>query len=122
MSGETKEAAAVCEHDWQPIEGWYARYRCARCRVIGYKPGAVHRQHARCMEITPYRCELRRGGERCAEPAVRSWRGKKFRCAGHCGAGRTAEARTALNAEREADAVAEAGPDAAREATAEEGT
>ena len=77
MSGETKEEAAMCAHDWQPIPGWYARYRCS---------------------IVPYRCEARPGGERCAEPAVRATRGKRFRCAGHCACARTAEARKALAA------------------------
>ncbi len=89
-------AGAACVHDWQPIMGWYARYRCGRCRVIGYKPGAVHPQHARCMAITAYRCEVRCGGKRCAEPAVHCWRGKKLRCAVHVHGGRTAKARTVL--------------------------
>jgi hypothetical protein len=89
----------VCEHDWQPIQGWFARYRCGRCRVIGYKPGAVRPQNARCMEIMPYRCEARRDGQRCAEPAVHSWRGKKFRCAAHLRQGRTGKARETLAAE-----------------------
>lgn len=92
-------AGAACVHDWQPIMGWYARYRCAICRVIGYKPGAVHTQHARSMAITPYRCEVRCGGKRCAGPAVHSWRGKKLRCAVHVHSGRTAKARDTLAAQ-----------------------
>jgi len=94
-----KEQRPMCEHDWQPIQGWYARYRCGQCRIIGYKPGAVRPQNARCMEITPYRCEVRRDGQRCAEPAVHSWCGKKFRCAAHARPGRTAKARETLAAE-----------------------
>ena len=91
--------AAVCAHDWQPIAGWYARYRCAVCRAVGYKPGAVHPQHARNMAIVPYRCEATCGGKRCGQPAVDSRRGKHFRCAAHVRPGRTAEARKALAAE-----------------------
>jgi hypothetical protein len=93
------DAGAACVHDWQPIMGWYARYRCAICHVIGHKPGAVHPQHARCTAITPYRCEVRCGGKRCAAPAVHSWRGKKLRCAAHVHSGRTAKARDRLAGE-----------------------
>jgi hypothetical protein len=24
-----------CNHDWQPIPNWFARYRCSICRVVG---------------------------------------------------------------------------------------
>lgn len=88
----------TCTHDWQPIVGWYARYRCSVCGVIGYKPGAVHPKHARSMAITPYRCEAKSGGKRCEGHAVHNWRGKNFRCAAHRYPGRTAEARKELAA------------------------
>jgi hypothetical protein len=117
---EMKEAKAMCEHDWEPIQGWYARYRCARCRVIGYKAGALRPQNARCTGITTYRCEVRREGKRCAEPAVHCWRGKKLRCAAHVRPGKTEKARETLAATTEAEAVVEAGPGAAPEANAEE--
>lgn len=81
---ETTNSPALCAHDWQPIDGWYARYRCARCHVIGCKFGVVQAKHVtRSNEIQPYRCEVRRGGERCNAPAVSSSWGKKFRCAEH---------------------------------------
>ena len=89
----------MCEHDWQPIQGWYARYRCGKCRIIGYKPAAVRPQNARSTTITPYQCEVRRDGQRCVEPAVHSWYGKKFRCAAHVRPGKTAKARETLAAE-----------------------
>jgi hypothetical protein len=31
----------MCNHDWQPISGWYARYRCSHCAVVGCKFGVV---------------------------------------------------------------------------------
>jgi hypothetical protein len=112
----------MCEHDWQPIQGWYARYRCSRCRVIGYKPGAVRPQNARSVEITPYRCEVRREGERCAGPAVHAWHGKKFRCAAHCGGGRTGKARETLAVATEVEVVVETGAGEASGAPGEEGS
>jgi hypothetical protein len=94
-----QDEAAVCAHDWQPIAGWYARYRCAICRAVGYKAGAVHPQHARSMAIVPYRCEATCAGRRCGEAAVHGRNGKRFRCAAHVNGGRTTGARKALAAE-----------------------
>jgi hypothetical protein len=31
-------------HDWKPIPGWMARYRCA-CGVTGYRAGSGIRAH-----------------------------------------------------------------------------
>ena len=112
----------MCAHDWQPIPGWYARYRCSICHVIGYKPGAVHPQHARRIAIVPYRCEAQCGGARCKEPAVHNGYRKKFRCAAHVRPGRTAKAREELAAERRPVAVAEAGPEGGPAGPAKEGT
>ena len=97
-------ATTVCTHDahdWQPISGWYARYRCSICRVIGRKPGAIHPQRGRSAAIEPYRCEAKSRGERCMEPAVHAWRGKNLRCAAHRHPGRTAGARKELCAAHE---------------------
>jgi len=35
-----------CSHDWQPVEGWQARYQCTRCYVLGRKLRVltIHRQ------------------------------------------------------------------------------
>ena len=85
----------ACAHDWQPIDGWYARYRCTRCLAIGCKFGVVVGLHGghRSFEIQPYRCEAVRGGLRCNVPAVQSWRGKNFRCAEHRHGAHAARAR-----------------------------
>jgi hypothetical protein len=115
-------APTACAHDWQPIEGWYARYRCARCRVIGYKPGAVHPGNPRGMAIVPYRCESKCHGARCSEPAVHNWKGAKFRCAAHGGPAHTGPARKALDGEQPSTLGALTRPDAAPARTAEEGT
>jgi hypothetical protein len=71
----------MCDHDWQPIPGWYARYRCSICQVIGCKFGVVvgpYREHPRSVQIAPYRCESRCGGVKCNEPAVHASYGKKL--------------------------------------------
>lgn len=90
----------ACEHDWQPIPGWYARYRCARCRAIGCKFGVVCPAVAhRSVEIRPYRCEAVRGGEKCNAPAVQGKPARKLRCAEHAHlGGRTGLARKAHDA------------------------
>jgi hypothetical protein len=80
-------------HDWQPISGWYARYRCSICRVIGRKPSVVNPHFRHSAAIEPYRCEAKRDGDRCTESAVHGWHGKRFRCAEHRHGGRTAGAR-----------------------------
>jgi len=84
----------MCTHDWQPIPNWYARYRCSLCQAIGCKFGVVVARHqTRSAAIAPYRCEARIGGERCNEPAVHSWNGKKYRCPAHRRPGHTTRAR-----------------------------
>lgn len=101
----TRRGESVCAHDWQPISGWYARYRCSSCHVIGCKLGVVDPRRGRGAEIEPYRCEVRRGGERCSEPAVYARRGKGFRCAAHRRPGPTARARSELAAAEGAGAI-----------------
>jgi len=96
----------MCAHDWQPIPGWYARYRCTLCNVIGCKLGVVQPKEARSsVEIQPYRCASRCRGERCSEPAVHGWRGKAFRCEAHR-AGHGARARRELVAPAKAASAA----------------
>jgi len=94
------EVTTLCAHDahdWQPIAGWYARYRCSICQVIGCKFGiVVARYRQRSTAIQPYRCEARVAGHRCNEPAVHGWYGKKFRCAAHHHPGRATVARKKL--------------------------
>ena len=83
----------MCVHDWQPISGWPARYRCCICRVLGCKFRLVTGHRARSMEIEPHRCEAVRGGKRCSEPAVFARRGRHFRCAAHQVPGHAVRAR-----------------------------
>jgi hypothetical protein len=85
------------------------------CHVLGYKPGAVHPQHGGCLEITPYRCEATRDGQRCAEAAVHSHRGKRKRCAAHVGGPRTAKARAGLTANEAAGSVGVEGDGAGKQ-------
>jgi len=73
----------MCVHDWQPIPGWFARYRCSICRVIGWKPRMVTLCRAHGTEIEPYRCEIVRDRRRCKAPAVFAKDGKHFRCEAH---------------------------------------
>ena len=90
---------STCAHDWQPIVGWYARYRCAVCRVIGYKPGAVHPRQSRSTAVVPYRCGAMCGRQACGQSALHAGSGKKFRCAVHARGGRAPKARETLAAE-----------------------
>jgi hypothetical protein len=73
-----------CNHDWQPIPNWFARYRCSICRVIGGKFGVIcARYGVRNLAIQPYRCCARTRGVRCPNPAVHNDHGKNFRCVEH---------------------------------------
>ena len=92
----------MCNHDWQPISGWYARYRCSHCSVVGCKFGVVTGYGS--MTVEPYRCATRRGGVRCTELAVMR-RNHEMRCKEH-GAGRRAtSARQKAASSRGADAA-----------------
>jgi len=87
----------MCEHDWQPIPNWYARYRCTLCNAVGAKFGVVQGKYCkRINEIQPYRCGARTGGVKCEKPAVHSVYGKKFRCAEHRHPVRAVHARKGL--------------------------
>jgi hypothetical protein len=37
MNTETPTPAPSCEHTWEPLQGWYGRYKCSGCQIIGYK-------------------------------------------------------------------------------------
>jgi hypothetical protein len=77
----------MCNHDWQPVEGWYARYRCSVCRVLGCKFGVIDSDRAGSTVIEPYRCEENHGHERCSEEAVARISGLMC-CRRHRGLGR----------------------------------
>ena len=80
----------MCNHDSQPISGWYARYWCSKCGVVGCKFGVVIGYGSTASE--PYRCATRRGGVRCTELAVVS-RNQEMRCKEHGASHRTNGAR-----------------------------
>jgi hypothetical protein len=73
-------------HDWTPIDGWTARYRCTVCFVVGYKPRVVtvgvEGGPYGSMQITPYLCGAKRGADRCGCPA-QSKRGGTWKCRSH---------------------------------------
>jgi hypothetical protein len=73
-------------HNWQPIDGWRARYRCRDCRAVGYKPRLVTMDVEGGpyggMRITPYVCAFAREGLRCGCPAVKKLRGS-WKCPTH---------------------------------------
>jgi hypothetical protein len=88
------------QHDWQPINGWTARYRCKGCRVVGYRPRIVTLHVAGgpygSTAVTPYICSAQQGGQRCGCPA--EWKQKRaWRCREHLlNSSHTATARAAL--------------------------
>ena len=47
------------EHQWTPIDGWYARYRCSECYVIGYRGVLVNdvATSKKISAIIPYKCK-----------------------------------------------------------------
>lgn len=66
----------------------------ALCHAIGRKFGVVQANYVtRGNEIQPYRCEVRRGGERCNAPAVSNWNRRNFRCAEHRHGAHASQAR-----------------------------
>jgi hypothetical protein len=78
-----------CSHDWQPVEGWQARYQCTRCYVLGRKLRVltIHRQGGPIGRpgVSPYRCRFKSHGVPCRARAVACFDGT-LRCAVHaCG-------------------------------------
>lgn len=67
-----------CEHDWRPIEGYYARYRCTLCGSIGLKERLVtgHRSET----IRPYVCHYCGGWAVAKEPTKPGQRTAQWRC------------------------------------------
>lgn len=88
-----------CPHDWEPIEGWRARYHCHLCGSIGRKERLVLPPRTDGSKgrpgITSYRCHFRAGGKRCNAFAVARVDGKP-RCPAHGGAKHTHAARKTL--------------------------
>lgn len=91
----------MCDHDWKPVEGWFARYRCARCKAYGAKLAVLSPGDGKPAGITPLRCrheddEERGPGQaprRCDGLAVARVRGEGLRCAQHAPHRRTHAAR-----------------------------
>jgi hypothetical protein len=73
-------------HNWQPIGGWRARYRCRECGAVGYKPRLVTMDVEGgpygSTRITPCVCAVTRAGLRCGCPAVSKTRGA-WKCRAH---------------------------------------
>jgi hypothetical protein len=99
----TTMSTTTCNHDWQPIPNWYARYRCSICRVIGGKFGVIcARYGVRGGEIRPYRCCARPRGAQCPNPAVHNDHGTNFRCTEHVRREHAASARKQIAAAKPA--------------------
>jgi hypothetical protein len=81
----------MCTHDWKPVAGWYARYRCAICGGFGYKqrfirtdelgPGGPPKTMG-SDRIKPYLCAHKPGGASCGGFAVKKENGR-WKCAEH---------------------------------------
>jgi hypothetical protein len=66
------------DHGWEPIQGWYGRYRCRLCGALGHRgtifiQGAgdldnapLYGSTARVAAIVPYRCQI----QGCTRSAV----------------------------------------------------
>jgi hypothetical protein len=46
------------EHDWEPNLRWYGRYRCKRCRAIGYRQVVLAYQRRDPDTIKAYVCSV----------------------------------------------------------------
>lgn len=55
-------------HEWEPIPGWYARYRCIGCLALGYKQKTVTSFGS--TEIVPYLCQAQADKLPCGQPVV----------------------------------------------------
>lgn len=48
-----------CEHDWQPVPGWGARYRCTKCQAYGHKANITNQiVKIPMIGIVPYVCQV----------------------------------------------------------------
>jgi hypothetical protein len=65
---------ALHAHDWQPVQGWVGRYRCAGCGVLGYRgvtqPDVHYVAGEKPEVIFPYLCASKVGGQPCGRGAV----------------------------------------------------
>jgi hypothetical protein len=80
----------MCNHDWHPVSGWCARYRCSQCRALGFKFRVVMGYGDPVIE--PYHCQARPAGGRCNNLAV-TRRKREMRCLEHGSSHRTLVAR-----------------------------
>ncbi len=67
-----------CDHSWEPISGWSARYKCVYCKVIGFRKVIIVEflnKKERISEIVPYSCQ-KKGCLKLAQASNKS--GKKF--------------------------------------------
>jgi len=60
-----------CAHKWEPIQGWFGRYRCEWCHALAYRTmvapkGGTKSLDAKTARMRIYLCK-RKG---CTEPAV----------------------------------------------------
>jgi hypothetical protein len=87
-------------HDWRPLCGWSARYRCAECFAIGYKKRAVMGFGANV--ILPYTCSKCDGWAVARDynrpPTARS-NSRQWRCRLHRGYRR--DGTPAINSDKE---------------------
>lgn len=75
-------------HDWQPVEGIQARYRCADpdCRAIGYRNVHKAAMDAPRDAIIPYKCNFHdhTTGTTCGDDSIVR-RASRQRCRKHLG-------------------------------------
>ncbi|MGD0525072.1 MAG: hypothetical protein ABSE49_08005 [Polyangiaceae bacterium] len=88
-----------CPHEWQPVEGWQARYQCTLCHALGRKlrvltlhkfGGPIGRPG-----VTAYRCRFKSNGVQCRTRAVARVDGT-LRCKAHCCGQHTRAGRDSL--------------------------
>ena len=75
-----------CEHLWEPLPRWQARYRCTHCRVIAWRPKLACGSGS--AEITPLKCswKSRRSEPACHNPATHVRKDVKHRRTHTCDA------------------------------------
>ena len=76
------------EHDWHPVFGWSARYRCEDCKAFGYRRlvQKIYRDdRTKNAEIVPYKCHKKKcKGWAVAHDVVDPlWGKKKWCCKDH---------------------------------------
>ncbi len=61
-----------CQHDWQPLPKWFGRYRCSKCKVVGYRPTVIPLGGGG-SRIIPYKCKCGRGATFYEGGGKRNW-------------------------------------------------